>query len=1428
MTNFADGEILDNTNIIVAGLLTNLGEIDTAKLINVTGNINNSNLIKNIDTLQTAQNLTNNADGKIQDNTNIIVAGLLTNLGEIDTAKLIDAGNISNSNLIQNIDTIKTAQSLTNFADGEIVDSTNIIVGTTLTNAGLIDAATLVEVTGNITNNGTITNVITLDAKANLNNNTDGELLNNTNIKVAGALTNAGLIDTATLVEVTGNITNNGTITNVITLDAKANLNNSTTGELLNNTNIKVAGTLNNAGRIDTATLVEVTGAITNNGKITNVITLDAKANLNNNIDGELLNNTNIKVAGTLTNAGLIDTATLVEVTGDIENSNLIQNILTLKTNANLNNTQSGGIKNIETLTVGDELTNAGTIDTVTLFNVTDDVTNSGTIKNVITFNAGAKFINTGLVNTATLIDVADDIENSGTLQNILTLITDKTLYNTIADSKIINIGTLTVGENLSNNGQIDTAKVIDVTGNIVNNNLIQNVLDLQTKANFDNTSDGTLKMIGKLTVGNDLVNAGLIDEVANIIVNNNLTNSATAGEITNIGTLTVDKNLVNAGLIDEVTNINVKTDLNNVGKIDTVANINVTGNISNGNLITNVNTLHTDHDLSNGNASGGVLSFNTNITVDGKLTNNANGQILYNGNINAHELTNEGLIDTATYIDVTDKVDNKNLIQNVLKLHGKNLSNAASGRILNSGTIDVDEKLTNAGLIETAMLIDVKGDIENSGNLQNILTLKSKNLKNLNDGIIQTIISINATDNIENNALIKNITNLNAKNLINTGDIDTVILVDVTEKIENKNDGIIHNVKTLKAKNLENTGKITDNKDIEIGVDLTNNASGVIDLFKTLTVERDVFNFGFIDIDHDSAMTVGRNGVNDEQGHIKVNGLFKAKQFTNTGMISGVGTIEVDVINGKGFNNDGIIAPGNSIGTLWINNSFSSNGKFEIEIDTSHYPSQPIAGIHNDLIVVTNGGVATINGGEVIVKSDDPNPRYASDMRYTFLETGAEGDLIVNVDLTVDENGGDIPLFDFTAGHNTKSYWLDVQREYYYGFKNGKKYSDTFNQLAVGTYIDDIGGNPDPVSDFYTVLVELDKLNKDAGIPHRTKISASAKFALDQMGGAIYGTLATSAIQNTTIVNNTLADILRRNSQPEWTPLDYIFEKELQPPQKKLWALAYGLSGDTKFDQNAPGYRQSFAGTLIGMDKTHNRNLRFGAFASLGEGRITSKLLDVSKSNELLIGLYLYRELSTGYIMANGGLGSNTYNTKRNISFVNRKTKNKHDAFVGTAYLEYGLKIEDIYGVLQPFYGLQYVCNEQDAFTEKGAGDLNLVAKSTDGESLRSLLGLRFNSHSILLKKGQLSFYTNSIWMLECLQSYTDFTAAFSNQNFVNLNSRSNFTVRGNDAKRNWAILGIGFNYDRLSCRVFGSYDAFVNTQQVLHSFSAGLTYCW
>jgi uncharacterized protein with beta-barrel porin domain len=495
-----------------------------------------------------------------------------------------------------------------------------------------------------------------------------------------------------------------------------------------------------------------------------------------------------------------------------------------------------------------------------------------------------------------------------------------------------------------------------------------------------------------------------------------------------------------------------------------------------------------------------------------------------------------------------------------------------------------------------------------------------------------------------------------------------------------------------------------------------------------------------------------------------------------------------------------------------------TNNAQFtdaELEIQTNDSASAQI--------VV--GGTATVDDGTVSFTGTQRRG-----IKYTFLTAG---NLTVTdeFELGTLSSGfrGDLGYANGTSG----SYWLQMSEKAVEFLPIGQKH----NQKHIGGYLDILSPNV-PFGDLNDVLGILDDIVLNNPV--------AARYALDQMSGSIYGTHASASVMNIGIVNNTLADVLRnsysKKNVAECNPCDEVTTacEPCEPCEpcadacepicteksykRNLWGLGYGIGGASQFDGNTYGYNQSFGGTIIGVDRENKRGIRFGGYFSYGEGRISSNLLDRSESHEFLAGIYYRKNLYQGYVLANAGLGNVQYDTQRTISFVGRRATSKHDAFVGTIYAERGFNFATKLGRLQPYLGIQYIGNRQDGFTETGAGSLNLVGKRTETDSLRSLFGTRFQSKVRRYNGGRLNANANMAWLHEYADSATSFTAGLAGSPIPN----ANFTVLGNNTKRDWAIFGVGLNYEKSQIRLFGGYDAYVNNQQVLHTGNAGLSYGW
>jgi len=140
----------------------------------------------------------------------------------------------------------------------------------------------------------------------------------------------------------------------------------------------------------------------------------------------------------------------------------------------------------------------------------------------------------------------------------------------------------------------------------------------------------------------------------------------------------------------------------------------------------------------------------------------------------------------------------------------------------------------------------------------------------------------------------------------------------------------------------------------------------------------------------------------------------------------------------------------------------------------------------------------------------------------------------------------------------------------------------------------------------------------------------------------------------------------------------------------------------------------------------------------------------------------------------------------------------------------------------LQPYGALQYIGLHQSAFTETGAGAMNLAVDSQETDSFRGMLGSRLVWYNRRVAGRVLAPELRAFWRHEFLDE------ALVGASFVGAPGGS-FVVAGADLGRDAAALGGGcttYISDRLS--LLASYDVHVNSTQVAHVGTGGLQFLW
>jgi subtilase-type serine protease len=303
--------------------------------------------------------------------------------------------------------------------------------------------------------------------------------------------------------------------------------------------------------------------------------------------------------------------------------------------------------------------------------------------------------------------------------------------------------------------------------------------------------------------------------------------------------------------------------------------------------------------------------------------------------------------------------------------------------------------------------------------------------------------------------------------------------------------------------------------------------------------------------------------------------------------------------------------------------------------------------------------------------------------------------------------------------------------------------------------------------------------------------------------------------------------------------PNNAIRGQAIAPLRYSRWGTFFGVGGSTDHDGNADGYKSTYGGLMAGIDRALWTGTRIGLYLSAAAGDVSMKNLD--ESSDILgasVGMYLRQEMYYGYWLTAAGFGVDSYDTERNLTMLNHRAESKTHAKIGSVYLERGIDIPVYYATLQPYTSFQVVSVHQDKFTERmwdrwgRYSDSGLESVKGRTDSFRLGIGARAASQPIPVRWGQLAITGNMAWFHEFQgKQDRDFIARFANPGGCNFNTKFSdvtFRIDGNDPKQDWVNLGLGFNMDRNSTRVFLAGDLFTSSRQTLFSGTAGVIVGW
>ncbi|MCE9544113.1 MAG: autotransporter domain-containing protein [Planctomycetia bacterium] len=562
--------------------------------------------------------------------------------------------------------------------------------------------------------------------------------------------------------------------------------------------------------------------------------------------------------------------------------------------------------------------------------------------------------------------------------------------------------------------------------------------------------------------------------------------------------------------------------------------------------------------------------------------------------------------------------------------------------------------------------------------------------------------------------------------------------------------------------------------------------------------------------------------------GHTEVNG----GTLSVNGTILGDTTVGADgTLGGNGViygsvQSDGVVAPGNSIGTLNIAGNYNPSHTALTRIEINANGNTP--GVNNDVLVVQ--GTANLNGS-VDVRAAAGS--YTNGTQYTFL-TAASG-----ISGTFDSVTDDLAGFHFQLSYEDYAVLLTLLRD----TTDYAAFAETINQFGSASYIDFNSAN----GDLQGLIDQLNALSPN-----------QLRQALSQLTPESVGTIAQLGVQNTTFLNLQLSRQLRPGggnvSEVPDGDDDVAAARGLSREAKVFlasfsnsgdagpvivrgqdggsmydwtaWTTGYGMGGAGQSDGNAAGGSYGLGGVLVAAQRNIDEDHLLGIYgAYTGFSLNTDGPQQSETANAGQLGSYFRGGDGFNYYLLAASLGPDSYKSARAISIGNitGTAEGSYGGWQSNIWLERGVTINRYGWNIQPLAALNYVFLQQSAHTEHGSGITDLDVDSADTNALRGLVG-GYVSHSLNSRLGHaLSVDVRAFWMHEFLEPETTVNSSFAAIGGLT------FAANGLNFGRDWAILGAGVKWDLTSqLALLANYDLQINARQSANYGTGGLQYSW
>ncbi len=457
-----------------------------------------------------------------------------------------------------------------------------------------------------------------------------------------------------------------------------------------------------------------------------------------------------------------------------------------------------------------------------------------------------------------------------------------------------------------------------------------------------------------------------------------------------------------------------------------------------------------------------------------------------------------------------------------------------------------------------------------------------------------------------------------------------------------------------------------------------------------------------------------GADWINFETTNVKSGVVTLSGDYTSTDVFTvaaGAGFINGSTVTTTLFTNNGAVATGtgSSIGTFSVDGAFTqgSTGLYYVKINGTG---------GSDLLDVT--GNVTLDGA---VEVSSLSTRFRSDLDYTIVQgdsrTGTFSSLVDNINAA---------FVTPTLTYTSNAVLLGFER-------NGVSYqsvADTPNGFAVAGALDHAHNNAS--GDLAEILAYIDTGTEGEAANAFNQMApdnptAPVNQALIGTAGTI-GSLVSDRIgAQQTAMRNGGTRLAASGADGDLTA-SLIGNTGLRP-EWAVWARGFGLFGNASSDAGlANGYDYRGGGIVGGIDRFLGDTTIIGLSATYAHANADHSRIG-SSSEVSTYELGAYAGSSFGAVDLSGRIAAayNDYGTSRRIVFggIDRTATGDFGGYMLTAQGEAGYRV-DLGGKawLKPVAGIDVVNFHSDAYTETGAGGLNLAQNSQSDTLVRTSVG--------------------------------------------------------------------------------------------------------